>query len=163
MDAHRAWKEGAVAGVLAYVAVAAFFAVLNLAWGHSPFETAFLLGEALGAGAPGPDAEIGIILAANGLHLVISLGVGVAAAFLLLQLEHHHGIWYAVLLAFLAGFLLSIVVAGVLGAEVWSVVTWPQVAAANTVAALVVGAYLWRMHREMVSQLAQEMEEQRGT
>lgn len=158
MDTNRAWKEGAVAGVLAYVAVAAFFALLNVALGHSPFETAFLMGEAMGAGAPGPNAEIGIILAANGLHLLVSLVVGLAAAFLLLELEHHHGLWYAVLMAFLGGFFLSIVVVGVLGAEVTAVVTWPQVAAANTVAALVVGVYLWRMHRDLVAELSREME-----
>lgn len=37
------------------------------------------------------------------------------------------------------------------------------VGAAMTLAGLVVGTYLWRMHREMVSRLVREMEEQRAT
>jgi hypothetical protein len=158
MDSHRAWKEGAVAGVLAYLAVAGFFALLNLALGRSPFATAFLMGEALGAGAPGPNPEIGIILAANGLHLLVSLAVGVAAAFLILEVEHHHRLWYAVLLAFLGGFFLSIVLVGVLGAEIASVATWPQIAVANSVAALVMGAYLWRMHRDLLTGIGRELD-----
>jgi hypothetical protein len=158
MDRNRAWKEGAVAGVLAYVSVAALFALINVAFGRSPFDTAFLVGQALGAGAPGPNADIGIILAGNGLHLLISLAVGIAAAFLMLELEHHHGLWYAILLAFLGGFFLSIVVAGMLAVELADIVTWPQIAVANSLGALVIGAYLWRMHRDFLAALGREIE-----
>ncbi|HZD04648.1 MAG TPA: hypothetical protein VE173_07015 [Longimicrobiales bacterium] len=158
MESNRAWKEGAVAGVLAYVAVAGFFALLNLTLGRSPFATAFLMGKALGAGAPGPSAEIGVVLAANGLHLLVSLAVGIAAAFLIFEVEHHHGLWYAVLLAFLGGFFLSIVVVGTLGAEIASVATWPQIAVANTIGALVMGAYLGRMHRSLLGDIRRELE-----
>jgi len=158
MDRNRAWREGAIAGALAYVVVAAFFALLNLVFGRSPFDTAFLIGEALGAGAPGPNPDIGIILAGNGLHLLISLGVGIAAAFLMLELEHHHGLWYAVLLAFLGGFFVSIVVAGTLAVELADIVTWPQIAVANSLGAFVIGAYLWKMHRDLLASLGQEIE-----
>lgn len=158
MDSKRAWKEGAVAGVLAYVVVAGFFALVNLASGESAFATAFLVGKALGAGAPGPNAEIGVVLAANGLHLLLSLAVGIAAAFLMLEMEHHHGLWYAILLAFLGGFFLSIVVVGMLGVEATAVTTWPRVAVANSLGAAVVGGYLWRMHRDLLREIRREME-----
>lgn len=148
--------EGMIAGALGYLAVGAFFALLNVASGNSPFLTAFLVGEAIGARGPGPEGTVGVILAANALHLVISLIAGAAAAWLMNQLEHHHGIWYAVLLAFLGGFFLSVVVAGVLATEVAAVATWVEVTVANAIGASAIGAYLWRAHRELIQELKEE-------
>ena len=156
MDDRNTFVEGMIAGALGYLAVAGVFAALNAVTGQSPFQTAYLLGEALGAQASGRGATAGVILAANGVHVVVSLTVGVAAAWLLMELEHHHAIWYAVLLAFLGGFFLSIVMAGVLMAEASAVATWPQVTLANTVAAGVIGAWLWWRHRALLSTLRTE-------
>lgn len=156
MERRSMLVEGMVAGALGYLVVAGFFALINVATGHSPFQTAYLVGEALGARGPGPNETIGVILAANGLHVVISVLVGMIAAWLMMELEHHHALWYGVLLAFLGGFVLSVVAGGILAAEVTEVATWEQITVANALGAIVIGAYLWRTHRELMDELSRE-------
>lgn len=159
MERRRMLVEGLIAGFLAYSVVAGFFAILNVASGNSAFATALLLGEALGAQGPGPEGTAGLILAANGLHVLLSVAVGIAAAWMMTQLEHHHTIWYVVVMVFLAGFFLSIVVVGMLAAEVAAVATWEEITVANVLAAAVVGLYLARAHRELLRSIQEEMRE----
>lgn len=155
---YQTWVSGMIAGALAYAVVAVFFAVANMVVGQSPFHTALLLGRAIGAQGPGPEGVEGPILAANGLHVLLSLAVGVAASWLVEKLEHEHAIWFAVLLAFLLGFFLSIVAVGMLAAEIGGVATWPQVTVANALAAAVIGGYLGKVHGGLVSSIRQELE-----
>lgn len=158
MDGKRTLTEGMIAGFLGYGVVAIYFALVNLALGFSPFETAQSLGSALGAGRPGPGEAAGIVLAANGVHLVLSLLVALAATWVVMEVERHHGLWYAGLLAFAGGILALIVVAGMVGAEITRVVTWTEAAGASLVYALTVGAYLWNAHRTLVGALEREIE-----
>ena len=153
MDGKHTLMEGLVAGALAYVAVAGFFALANVMAGYSPFHTAYLLGKAVGAGMPGHGAQVGVVLAANGIHLLISLLAGTVAAAMVLEIDHHHAWWYAIFTAFLFGTFLSVMVMGVLTAELSAVATWTQVTLANGLAAAVVGVYLLRMHRTLVMQI----------
>jgi len=156
MDRKRMLVEGMVAGFLAYLVVAGFFVLVNLGMGRSPFHTAFLLGEAIGAQGPGVNGTVGVILAANALHLIISMTVALAAAWLVMELEHHHAMWYGVMMVFLGGFFLSVVVMGMLTAQIAPVVSWPQVAAANFMGAFVIGRYLWRSHLPLIQSLKEE-------
>ncbi len=156
MDGKHTMVEGLVAGALAYVAVAGFFAVANVVGGYSPFHTAYLVGRAVGAGVPGHGAAVGVVLAANGIHLLISLLVGTAAAGMMLEIDHHHAWWYAVFTAFVFGAFLSVMVMGVLAAELSAVATWTQVALANGIGTVVIGTYLLRMHRSLMGEIRRE-------
>ena len=158
MPTSRSLVEGLLAGALGYAAVALFFALLNAVTGVSPFRTALLIGQAVGAGAPGPGETAGIVLAANGIHLLLSLVLGVMAAWLLLEVERHHGLWPVVLMVFLAGFLAMVVLSGVVGVEMTRVATWGEVTAAATVFASAVGGFLGWRHRALGLEISREME-----
>lgn len=158
MITRRSLLEGLAAGALGYVVVAAFFAFLNVVTGASPFRTAFLIGQALGAGAAGPGEVAGIILAANGIHLLLSLWLGVIAAWLLQEVEAHHELWVVVLMIFIAGFLFMVLVAGIAGAELTRIATWGEVTAAGFFFTAVVGAFLAWRHRLLTREIDQEAE-----
>lgn len=158
MNGRRSVREGLLAGALGYVVVALFFAVLNLADGGSPFRTAFLIGEAVGAGTGGLDDQAGVVLAANGLHLVISLIFGVIAAWIVLEVEHHHVLWYAGLTAAIGGFMAVVVAGGVMGAELTAVASWPQTTGAALLFTVTVAAVLAYRHRALLRDLGREME-----
>lgn len=158
MDGRRTLTEGLIAGFIGYAVVAIFFALVNGLAGNSPFHTAFALGRAVGAGWPGPGEAAGIVLAANGVHLLVSVLVGLAAAWLVMEVELHHGLWFAGVLAFAGGLLAAVIVAGIVGVEITAVITWPEAAVASLLYAVGVGGYLWHRHRGLLRTLQTELE-----
>lgn len=108
MKAERAevLQHGLVAGVLGYAVVVLFYAAWNALQGRSPFFTAALLGEAAFYGLRRADDVVvwaGPVLAFNGLHLVVFLGVGMLAAWLATQSERGAQFWYIGLSLFIYG------------------------------------------------------------
>lgn len=49
-----------------------------------------------------------------------------------------------------------LMVVGFLAAEVASVATWTEVTLANALGASVIGAWLWRAHRELMNELTEK-------
>ena len=80
-------------------------AILNLAGGEGVFHTAALMGSALFFGA-GPAGEIvpgpGPVIAYNGVHMVVSLLIGLGAGWLVFQAEKNRPLWYIVFFIFLS-------------------------------------------------------------
>lgn len=72
------------------------------------FLTPSLLGESLLGTPVGGAIEAAPVLIYNGLHLVVFLGLGLAAAWLLLESERHPKIWYLAFVLLLALFLHAI-------------------------------------------------------
>jgi hypothetical protein len=153
--------QGLVAGVVGYAAVALFFLLLNVIAGQSPFFTAAALGSSLFYGL-GDTAQLAIepgpVLAFNGVHLLLSLVAGTIAAWLLFETERHHFIWYFVFFVFLAAFVYSLVVVGIVGAEILQVISWWSVLAANVIWVFALGSYLWFQHRGLMKSLDEEQE-----
>jgi hypothetical protein len=152
----RVLAEGIVTGLLGYAAVVAFFAVVNLVAGRPPLHTAAVMGSALFWGVrDSAEAVAGPapILAYNGIHLVVSLVIGMGAAWLVFQAERHRALWYAVFFIFLAGFIYSVAMMGVFAAEIAQVLTWPLIVFANLCAGVVAGAYLWWAHSRLLGEL----------
>ncbi len=160
MKAESSWiAEGLVAGLIGYVTVVALFGGINLVGGEGLFHTAALLGSALFFGArsaadlvagPGP------IIAYNGVHILMSLVIGLAAAWMIFQTEKNHPLWFIVFFVFLAGFILSLVVMGVLVAEIAHLLSWPVIVVADLAAGITAGGYLWWRHSRLVGELARE-------
>lgn len=151
--------QGLVAGLIGYVTVAIFFVVENLITGRSPLYTAAVLGQTMFYGGlePGGVAiEPGPILAYNGVHMIASVIVGLAASFLVFETERHHTLWYFLFFVFLAGFIYSLVAIGILGAEIAHAIEWWSVAAANMAWVIAMGAYLLLMHRGLLRELREE-------
>jgi hypothetical protein len=149
MDTRRFLKEGFVAGIVLYVTVAVFFAAVNAFMGRSPFYTAHLLGQPLLGAAPDPLTPSPVapaVMAFNGLHLVASLLLGIAAAALVGAMESMRNAWYVFFFVFVAGSIMTILALGVLTAEVTHVLPWHSVATAHLAGAATTTAYFWWAH-----------------
>jgi hypothetical protein len=151
--------HGLVAGFIGYAAVVIFFALVNVIGGHSPFHTAARLGTALFYEPADPLAarpEPGPVLAYNGVHLVASLLAGTGSAFLLVETERYHFLWYFVFFLFLAGFVYVLLFVGILGAEITRVIPWWFALMGTLVWVAAMGGYLWTQHRSLLARLSEE-------
>jgi hypothetical protein len=160
MKADSSWiAEGLLAGLIGYVTVVALFGVINMTGGDTLFHTAALLGSALFFGARSA-AEIvagpGPIIAYNGVHILVSLVIGLGAAWLIFQTEKNHPLWFVVFFVFLAGFIYSVAMMGVLVAEVVDLLSWPVIVLANLGAGITAGGYLWWRHSRLLVELTEE-------
>jgi hypothetical protein len=164
MRSDRAWVvEGLVTGLIGYATVAVFFMAADLVGGAGPFHTPAMLGGALffgvrevgdvALGALGPAP----VIAYNGVHLLASLVIGTGAAWLVFQTERNRPLWYVVFFIFLAGFIYSVVIVGVLAAELTPFLPWSLIVAANVAAGITAGGYLWRRHTGLLNRFAEDM------
>lgn len=151
--------QGLIAGLIVYASVILFYLIVNVAMGRSPFHTPAALGSVLFYGVRDP-AQIRIepatVIAFNGVHLVVSLLIGLAGAFLAFETERHHPQWYFFLFLLIAGFVYSLVAVGALGAEIARVVPWWSVLGANVTWVLAMSGYLGWMHRALLRELRRD-------
>ncbi len=157
MNRDSSWVvEGLVTGLIGYGTVVALFAALNLLAGAGAFHTAALLGSALFFGVRdggGVVAGPAPVIAYNGVHMLVSLLIGLGAAWLVFQAERNRSLWYVVFFVFLAGFVYSVAVMGVFAAEVVHLLSWPVIVGANLAAGFTAGGYLWRRHSRLMGEL----------
>lgn len=160
MPAHRApfLREGLVAGLLGYVAVAAVFVVLNVSQGLSPVHTPQLLGEALLGGRMDPVEPWAAILAFNGLHLLVTLVLGVAMAFLAFRAELDHALGMGLLFFVVAVGGWVPIFFGAVTVEFLHALRWPEVLLGSVTGAIATLGYLGWSHRELLNQLFREAE-----
>jgi hypothetical protein len=150
-SSERLSQEGLVAGLLGAATIALWFLLLDALRGR-PLLTPSLLGTAIFGGGAGLDAPASLtvsmemVVLYTWVHALVFAVVGGVAARLLAIAERRPHVGFGILLLFVVfefGFLL----AAMLFAEpVLRVLTWPAVLAGNLVAAVVMGAYLWRRH-----------------
>jgi hypothetical protein len=157
MKSERPWVvEGLVTGLIGYVTVVILFAGANLLRGEGPFHTPALLGSALFFGLRDPMAlEPGPapIIAYNGVHILVTLIIGLGAAWLVFQTERNRPLWFLVFFVFLAGFIYSVVIMGVLAAEIVHLLSWTVIVLANLAAGITAGGYLWRRHASLLKEV----------
>lgn len=144
----QVFGEGLFTGIIGYAVVVAFFAVENLLAGRSPFHTAAALGAPLVAGVPPEQEAVAAIFAYNGLHLLVFVLVGIVAAWIVTEMERHPVLWYLGFFAFIMGFaydlVLMLMMVGPAGGP-----GWVSILAANGLAALGMGIYLWSVHPDL--------------
>jgi len=144
-------RRGIVAGVVLYLTVAAFFAGLDLLAGRSPFHTVRFLGEPLLGGRPlVPDPEWRWFagLTFNTVHLLASLLLGMAAAFLIRGAERARRARWVFLLLFVAGSFVVLLGLQILTAEASGILVWRSVVSAHLAGAVTTTAYLLWAHQE---------------
>ena len=139
------FRQGLLAGVCAYAAVAVFFVVVNAFAGRPLLYTAALLGGALFyqlrdvsavVVAPGP------VFAYNGVHLLLMLVLGTFAAWLAELSERGPHFWYIASIAFvfvifhLLGFALPLAASVREGLNLWLMLVGGVLATAAMVAYL---------------------------
>ena len=141
----QVFGEGLFTGIIGYAVVAVYFAVENVLSGRSAFHTAELLGAPLVAGVPPEQAAAAAIFAYNGLHLLVFVVVGIVAAWIVTEMERHPALWYLGFFALFTGFAYDLVLLLMMVGPA-AEPGWLSLLAANSLAALGMGAYLWSVH-----------------
>jgi hypothetical protein len=156
----RVARDGITVGLIAYAAVALFYVVFDQLAARGPLYTVNLLGRALFRGLRDPAVlmlpvrlDYGAILLYNGLHLILSLAIGVTVAWLLSRAERHPEQATPVLLTIIAGFLITILAVGWLTTPIRPLLPWWTVVFVNTVSVLLGGWYLLRRQPQIGRQL----------
>ena len=147
---HSTVREGTIAGLLAAMGIALWFFIIDVAAGR-PLYTPNLLGSSL-ATLFGPDISRDSMLLHVGLYTVFHFAVFVLVGIIVASLVHRAEQQPAIL----AGFLMLFVAFEIgwygltaLLTEAWGNFAWWQVLGANVIAALLMGAYLWRLHPQL--------------
>jgi len=147
---------GLIAGLIGYLTVAAFFAVINVISGQSIFHTAALYGSYLFYGLTDPAAleiAVGPVAAFNAVHLILFLilGIGVSWVFVL-------GERFPVMQYFLFALLLVVafhlfVAMVLLARPIAGNGAWWRMGIASMAAAGAMGIYLLRAHPVLLQEL----------
>lgn len=148
----RTLRDGLTLGILAYAAVAAFYAGFDFLAARGSLYTVDLLGKATFRGLRDPSVlqlpitlDLTAVFLYNALHLAASLAIGVVVAWLIHQAERFPGMAGAFLTAIVSGYLATILLVGALTAPFRALLPWWSIVAANTAAVVVAGAWIvWR-------------------
>lgn len=151
-------REGLMAGLLGYLAVAGFFALLNVSQGLGPLSTPDAIGRALLGDTIDPLGRWAPALAYNGLHLVASLVLGMIGAGLAYRAELDHDLAMGLVFFTLAvgGFLP--LMSGAVMVEVLHALRWTEVLAGSLAGAVGTLGYLSWTHRKLVATLLEKGE-----
>ena len=150
-----AYQEGIVAGVLAAVAVAVWFFVVDTLQGR-PLFTPTVLGTALfrhGSGLSSPGTmpvSLEMVLMFTWVHGLAFAAIGGVIAYLLRVAERHPGVGFGILLLFVvlqSGFLAA---ALLLAAPILHAVAWWAILVANLLAAATMALYFRRRHPGLI-------------
>lgn len=147
--ASRTTREGIAVGLIAYASVAVFYSAFDLLAARGTLYTVDLLGKA--AFRDLRDAgilqypirpDLTAIFWYNGLHLLISLAIGLIVTRLIEQAERHPAQAPLVLFTIVAGFVLTVLGVGLLTSPMRPVLPWWSIVVANGLATLLAGLYL---------------------
>jgi uncharacterized membrane protein YphA (DoxX/SURF4 family) len=153
----RILREGAVAGVIGATSVAVWFFIVDTIAGR-PLFTPRVLGNALFTilgPVPAGEGELWHLVAYTLFHYAAFIAVGIVVALVVKVAERQPPIllgFFILFVAFEIGFhgLVAILQHGTaLGA-----LAWYQVMIGNLIAAVLMGAYMWRMHPELGPEFA---------
>lgn len=149
-------RQGMAAGLLGYAGVVAVFALLNVAQGLDAFHTPRVLGGALLGGGLDPAEPMAAILAYNGLHLLVSLAVGLVGAFLAEKAEGDHALAMGLVFCVLAMGGWVPIMFGAVTVELLGALQWAEVLLGTGTGALaLVGTLAW-LHRSLLGDLFRE-------
>ncbi|HEU4700217.1 MAG TPA: hypothetical protein VFS40_13620 [Gemmatimonadales bacterium] len=147
-ERHSVWGEGTDVGLLGGVAVAVFFLILDILAGH-PLRTPSVLGQVVLFGEGRPDImhiDFGAVLLYTVVHFALFALFGVLLVKVIHMATDNPVVRFAVLIVFVAFELFFYGVVAMLSATTRDLFPFWRVLAANTIAALVMGTYLWRSH-----------------
>lgn len=154
-------REGLVIGLIAYLSVAAFYAMFDLFAARGLLYTVNLLGLTAFRGLRDlaviqfPIARDPVVIFLyNGFHLGLSLAIGLTVVGLVAHAEYHPTQGRVVLGVIAAGFALTILAVGLLTRSIRPLLPWWSIVGANVVSVLLAGTYLVRRHRGIWRRLA---------
>jgi len=150
-DSTRVYQDGIVAGILAALAVALWFLIVDTVRGQ-PLYTPSVLGTALfRREAPlvplaATPVSADMVLMFTWVHGLVFAGLGGIAAWLLGVAERSPQLGFGIILLFVIFESCFTMAAYLIAAPVLHALTWPAVVVGNLLAAAVMAAYLWWRH-----------------
>lgn len=149
----RMLSEGLIVGLVAYAAVAVFYSFLDLLASRGMLFTVDMLGKAVFRQLRDPGVLLfpqqldrAAIFWYNGLHLVLSLIIGVIVTSLVWRAERHPARAALILLAVVAGGVITVLVVGKLTESMRPVLPYWSIVVANVLASCLAGVYLLSRH-----------------
>ena len=152
--------DGVVAGILGATAVAVWFLGIDLIYARA-FDTPTALGRGLLRllGPPGMEGAAVFVVAYTIFHYAAFIGAGLLVSVIVHWAQSQPTVLAGAMMLFVAfeigfyGLSSALQEAPFLGA-----LGWAQVGTGNLIAALVMGAYMWRTHPELKSELSYALE-----
>jgi hypothetical protein len=147
-NSHSTMAEGTDVGIIGGLTVAVWFLILDTIAGH-PFQTPSLLGQVVLFGDARPDTNevvFGAILVYTAFHFAVFALLGMGLVVLVHWAVRDCVVRYAILPVFLVFEVLFYGLLEVLSERTNTLFPFWAVIAANTLAALCMGAYLWIRH-----------------
>jgi hypothetical protein len=142
-------RGGLYAGLIGYVTIVVFFAIVNVAAGRSPFHTAALFGSAMFFDLQDPGQIVvtaPAVLTFNMVHALVMLGAGLVTSWLVSLSEKYPVAQWAVLVALIfVGFHLFAAMQ-LFSARLLGSLGWVQITAASVAAAAAMGWFFLGTH-----------------
>lgn len=153
-------REGLIVGIIGSGAAALFYAAFDILAARGAFFTVDMLGkflfkgmdDAAILGMPTRPDVMGIVLY-SGLHILISLTIGLIVVGLVVHSGRRPSRARTVLAIIVAGFFVTIIAVGVATSPVRTLLPWWSVVVANALAVLIAGAYLLRKNPDTWNRL----------
>jgi len=149
-------RDGLLVGLIAYGSVILVYTALDLVAARGPLFTVNLLGHAVlaGAAAVGVDAatpvDVGAVALFSGVHLVLSLAIGVVVLQLIAFAEREQRQALVVVLALVSGFAITVAVVGWWSAPFREQFSWASIILANVVAVLLSVLFIVRRRPDVI-------------
>jgi len=147
----RDTRDGLVVGLIAYASVAVFYSIFDFLAARGALYTVNMLGRAVFRGLRDPGVllhpvrlDLSAIFLYNGLHLLLSLVIGLVVMRFVGQAERNPSRAGLMLALIVAGFVVTILAVGWLSAPIRPVLPWWSIVVANSAAVVAAGAYIIR-------------------
>lgn len=151
LPSRRTLRDGFIVGLIAYASVALFYGAFDLLAARGSLYTVDLLGRAVFRGLRDPavlqfpmSPDMASIFWYNGLHLVLSLTIGLIVTTLVDQAERNPSRSRLILAVIVGGFVVTVAFVSLLTESVRSLLPLWSIVFANACASLLAGLYLLR-------------------
>ena len=157
----RTFRLGMIVGVIGFASVAGFYAIFDILAARGALYTVDLLGKSIFRGLRDPsilglpiELDTTAIILYTGLHLLISLAIGLIVTGLVEYSGRKPSHARAVLWTIIAGFVITIGIVGMLSGPIRPLLPWWSIVVANGLAVVLAGAYLLRRRPGVWSRLS---------
>jgi hypothetical protein len=148
-SSHHDTRDGLIVGLIAYAAVALFYSGFDFLAARGTLYTVNMLGQAMFRGLRDPAVlqypvplDRGAIFLYNGVHLVLSLAIGLIVMRFVGIGERNPPRAPLMMALIVGGFLVTIGVVGWLSTPIRSVLPWWSIVVANTAAVALAAFYI---------------------
>lgn len=160
-EARHTIRDGIVAGLIGYAAVAVFYSAFDFLAARGSLHTVNVLGRAVFRGLRDPntlrfpvDLDATAIFEYNALHLVLAVAIGLIVTSLVTLGERNPARRRLVRFVIAIGFVVTIGAVGLLTTPMRPVLPWWSIVVANGLATLLAGMYLTRQRPGLWRRLA---------